>query len=140
MEHQINDSTKIEILVVGWIRELFASKQFAALEISPHLTQIFVVWYSPEIEWRFKTEFSETQCIGYLADSGEVIKGQVVMTTQNEDGVTVKVFIHFENDGSHQNSKGYGWFGVPNDRFCPLPMVRPKPRVPNTDVFFGQSR
>ena len=91
MEHRNNDSTRIEILVVGWIRELFASKQFAALEISPHLTQIFVVWYSPEIEWRFKTEFSETQCIGYLADSGEVIKGQVVMTTQNEDGVTAKV-------------------------------------------------
>lgn len=44
-------------------------------------------------------------------------------------GVTLKLFIHFENDGNHQDGKAFGWFDVPNERICPVPKESPKPRA-----------
>eukprot|EP01084_Bolivina_argentea_P119761 212318_1 len=62
-------------------------------------------------DWSRKTDFAEIECVGYLCDDGEIVKGDVCRQNRN------KIFVVFQkNNSSYHSSAKFLWITVPNDR------------------------
>ena len=121
------DDTKDEIidkLVIGWSRTRLFSDNFADLEKTPLDILDTILKWSRKTNVTKMTDFSQFKYIGFVADSGETIRGEIM---RRIDSAKMRnVFLHFENGGVHMDSKRFGWFDVPNERFRLVPKVPPK--------------
>eukprot|EP01083_Nonionella_stella_P289246 984356_1 len=73
-------------------------------------------------DWSKRTDFDDVDLVGYLCDDGEVIQGDCLRRQKG------KIFVHFNTDAPHFGKK-YDWISIPNERICPPPKTRPKPRI-----------
>ena len=75
-------------------------------------------------DWSKRTDFSmeADPYVGYKADDGEIIRGDLIRVTKKND----KIFVHFTQDAGHLSGNKYQWIKIPNDRLCPPPATRPK--------------
>ena len=120
-------------LFIGWIRTRLFAENFAGLEKMPLDILDTILKWSDRADVTKISDLSQFEYtgIGFLADSGETIKGKIVRQAKNRNGIVHKVFLHFENDEGHMEIKKFGWFDIPSERFRLVPTVRPD--FPKTD-------